>query len=332
MPIKTTVVGSFPPPRWFDGQSGRLALRDAIMVVLKSQELAGIDLVSDGELHRYNPDRPESSGIFEYFAARMAGVRTSLSVTDLQRLRLDPAAAAQSRLTGMVAGEIGEGTLNLPAEYYFSRGLTRLPVKFACLGPHLLVKMLTDRHYGSLFGMAMAISRALRQQVELIDADVVQLNEGEIDPNPEETEWAVKAVNHVLEGIRGKKAVHICVGGRQAQPPAPGVWKDIVTFANGLRADYLLVEMARWGGAALAAFRELDSRIRLGLGILDVRDCAVETAELVARRIEEAAGILGPDRIQFVHPDRGLRMLPRAVAEEKLRAMVEGRNLFEGRK
>ena len=40
---------------------------------------------------------------------------------------------------------------------------------------------------------------------------------------------------------------------------------------------------------------------------------------------------VGGERIGYLHPDCGLRMLPRAVADGKLRALVGGRDQFLGR-
>src|SRR6266511_282650 len=48
--ILTTVVCSYPVPSWLLAQPSEGNRRDAVMVVLKAQELAGIDVVSDGEL------------------------------------------------------------------------------------------------------------------------------------------------------------------------------------------------------------------------------------------------------------------------------------------
>ena len=61
--IKTTVVGSYPVPTWLVGNTSRLVLRDAVMSVLKTQELAGLDLISDGELIRFDPSHPETKGL-----------------------------------------------------------------------------------------------------------------------------------------------------------------------------------------------------------------------------------------------------------------------------
>jgi 5-methyltetrahydropteroyltriglutamate--homocysteine methyltransferase len=62
--------------------------------------------------------------------------------------------------------------------------------------------------------------------------------------------------------------------------------------------------------------------------VIDIKDNEVETPDQVARRIERAACCLSLERIAFVHPDCGLWMLPRNVADGKLRALVAGRDLF----
>ncbi len=67
--IKTTLVGSYPVPAWLAAHPSELALKDATAVVIHLQELAGIDLVVDGELYRFDPDHPETNGMIEYFVA-----------------------------------------------------------------------------------------------------------------------------------------------------------------------------------------------------------------------------------------------------------------------
>ena len=78
MPIRTTVVGSYPVPHWLLGDTSRGTLRDAIMVVLKTQELAGIDVIADGELNRFDPSHPETNGMIDYFVSRMDGIAHAL--------------------------------------------------------------------------------------------------------------------------------------------------------------------------------------------------------------------------------------------------------------
>jgi len=89
--IKTTVVGSYPVPSWLVGSTSRLVLRDAVMAVLKTQELAGLDLVSDGELMRFDPSHPETNGMVDYFASQMDGIRKEFTLSDFDRFRSDRA-------------------------------------------------------------------------------------------------------------------------------------------------------------------------------------------------------------------------------------------------
>jgi len=125
--------------------------------------------------------------------------------------------------------------------------------------------------------------------------------------------------------------VHICFGNYGGQPVLRGFWRDLVPFLNSLHADHLVLEFARRGYDELDVFTDLDPKIALGIGMIDIKDNEVETPELVATRIERVVKTLGAERLRYVHPDCGFWMLQRSVADRKMRALVEGRNLFEGR-
>ena len=332
MSIQTTVVGSYPTPLWLYNDNSRTTLRDAILVVLKTQELAGIDVVADGELNRFNPSHPETNGMIDYFVSSMDGIRGRFSITDIERFRADSGVAYRAEPAGIVTGEIGEGTLNLPWDCEFTRALTCHRLKFTCTGPHMLAKVLTDRHYGNRAALAMAIARVLRRQLERVGADVVQLDEANISGHPEDREWALEAINHVLEGVRVERALHVCFGNYGGQSVQKGFWPSLIPFFNGLKVNHLVLEFARRGYEELEAFRDLDPAIGLGLGVVDIKDNQIEAPDLIARRIENAARALGHDRVTYIHPDCGFWMLQRSVADGKMRALVQGRDLYEGRK
>ncbi len=327
--ILTTVVGSYPIPSWLQGDTSRLTLLDAVMVVLKTQELAGLDVISDGELQRFDPGHPDTNGMIDYFVSRMDGVKTSFSRADLERFRSDKGLEYRSVPAGVATGKIGEGALNLPADYHAVRSLTARPLKFTCTGPHMLSKVLMDAHYGGRAAMALDIAAVLRRQLESIDAAIVQIDEANISGHPEDSVWAAEAINHVLDGVRTQRAVHICFGNYGGQTVQKGFWSDMLPFLNSLHADHLVLEFARRGYGELEAFRDLDSRIALGIGVVDIKDNEVEKPDLIAGRIEQIVRALGPGRLRYIHPDCGLWMLHRSVADRKLRALVEGRNLFE---
>lgn len=104
----------------------------------------------------------------------------------------------------------------------------------------------------------------------------------------------------------------------------------LVSSPNSLRCDHLVLEMAHRPDAELGALRDVDASLRLGIGVIDVKVNTVETPEEVARRIERAVAELGRERVRWVHPDCGLWMLKRSVADRKLEALVLSRNLFLG--
>ena len=81
----------------------------------------------------------------------------------------------------------------------------------------------------------------------------------------------------------------------------------------------------------LAVFKELRPEIGLGLGVVDIKVNQVESADEIARAIERAEQILGVGRVTYINPDCGFWMLPRSIADSKIRALVEGRDLYEGR-
>ena len=232
----------------------------------------------------------------------------------------------------MWESEIGEGVLNLSADYQFTRNLTTRPLKFTCTGPHMLAKTVTDRHYGSYGKVCAAIAEVLRKQLERIPADVVQVDEANISGHPEDTPWAIEALNHVLDGIQTTRAVHICFGNYGGQSIQKGFWKSLLPLLNALHVHHYVLEFARRGYEELPVLKDLDSKIGIGLSVVDIKDNEVESADLIASRIENACEVLGEERIHYIHPDCGFWMLQRSVADRKMKALSDGRDLFYDRK
>ncbi|HEY2098965.1 MAG: 5-methyltetrahydropteroyltriglutamate--homocysteine methyltransferase [Pseudonocardiales bacterium] len=105
---------------------------------------------------------------------------------------------------------------------------------------------------------------------------------------------------------------------------------ELYPFFAALRADHVVLEAARHDTEDLKILGELDN-LRFGIGVIDVKDTQVETADQVAARIERAVSWLGsPERIAYVHPDCGFWVLPRAVADGKIAALVAGRDRYLG--
>jgi 5-methyltetrahydropteroyltriglutamate--homocysteine methyltransferase len=329
--IRTTVIGSYPIPDWLKVAPTRGALRDAIMVVLKIQELAGIDVVADGELSRFDVNHPETDGMIDYFIRPMAGITTDLSRQQIEAFHKTEGMAYRIQPAGIITGGVGEGTLNLPRDYGFVRGLTEKPLKFTVTSPYMLGKVLLDQHYGNGSDAIMAIADVLRRQVEAIDAPVIQVDEANVTGHPYDGLFAAEAINVVLDGIRDERGVHLCFGNYGGQPVQKGLWKDLLPFMNALHCDHLLLEFARRGYGEVGVLRDLDPKIRVGVGVIDIKDNVVESPEEVARRIEDVVRIIGEERIAYVNPDCGFWMLPRSVADRKMQNLTKGRDLFYGK-
>ncbi len=329
--IRTTVVGSYPVPEWLIAAPSEQALLDATRVVIATQEAAGVDVVCDGELYRFDLDHPETNGMIEYFVRPMDGVRHDLSFNEIVAYRAMPGMRFRTRPPGVVDGPIGSGTLDLPLACQRAAALATHTFKFTVTGPHMLAKTLLDRHYGDTAELAHAIGDVLAEQVGHVDADIIQIDEANLPGHPEEWEWAASAMNRVLDAVKTTPAVHLCFGNYGGQSVQKGTWEQLMRYLNALHADHVVLECAHRPPEELAVFRDLKPEIGFGLGVVDIKVTEVEAADAVARSIERAESLLGAGRVRYVHPDCGFWMLKRSIADAKMRALAQGRDLYEGR-
>ncbi len=332
-PLRTTVVGSYPVPAWLPLARHAQALRDAVMVVMKTQELAGVDVISDGELSRYDVNHPETNGMIDYFVRPLQGIRSTLSRAERQEFHERSEWQFRAQPAGVIEAPLGEGQLDLPAAYQSVRNLTTAPLKFTVTSPYMLAKTLLDRHYPSLEERTLALADILAAQVQAIAAPVLQVDEANLPGSPEDGPLAAEAINRILRASPSpQKGVHLCFGNYGGQTVQRGFFRDLLPFFNALECDHLVLEFARRGYGEVEVFRDLKDSITLGIGVIDIKDNEIETPDEVAHRIERAVDTLGNDRIGWVHPDCGFWMLPRNVADGKLRSLVRGRDLFLGQR
>ena len=329
--IKTTVVGSYPVPDWLVAAPNDQALTDATRVVLHTQEQAGIDLVCDGELYRFDVNHPATNGMIEYFVRPMSGVRTAIDFEELVAYRNQTGMGFRLQPPGVIDGPIGHGALDLSGACRRAADLASMPLKFTLTGPHMLAKTLVDKHYGKVEDVALAIADVLAEQVRHIDAPVIQLDEANLPGNPAEWEWASEAINRVLDEVKGTAAVHLCFGNYGGQSIQSGNWSRLMDYLNSLHVDHIVMECRNRPSEELAVFRDLRPEIGMGLGVIDVKATEIESADEIARQLERAATVLGEGRVHYIHPDCGFWMLKRPIADGKIRALVAGRDLYEGR-
>lgn len=329
--IRTTVVGSYPVPDWLIASPTEQALIDATRVVIATQEQAGIDVVCDGELYRFDVNHPETNGMIEYFVRPMDGIRTRISFEEAMDYRRQAGMRFRARPPGVVDGPIGSGSLDLPAACSRAGRLASKPLKFTVTGPHMLAKTLADNHYGSRPALTEAIARTLAEQVAQCDAEIIQLDEANLPGSPDEWRWAADAINIVLDAVKTTPAVHLCFGNYGGQSIQHGTWGKLIDYLNALHVDHIVMENAHRPAEELAVFKDLRPEIGLGLGVVDIKRTDIESPEDIARAIERAQATIGPGRVRYIHPDCGFWMLKRSIADAKIRALVQGRDLFEGR-
>jgi len=328
--IQTTTVGSYPIPDWLTALPSDQARTDAMRVVFDIQRQAGIDLPTDGELYRFDVNHPDTNGMIDYFIAPMEGVRTRMGRSDWEAFGRNQSMGFRSKPAGVVMNELGEGGLNLLADCASAAAVAGGPFKFTVTSPYMLARTLVDNHYRDFETLTMAIAQVLAIQVIDLDCACLQVDEANITGNPADADLAARAINLLLDRVKTAKAVHLCFGNYGGQTIQKGEWRSLIQFLNSLHVDHLVLELACRPEADLDALKDVDPKIKLGIGVVEVKINHVETADEVAARIEIAEQRLGPDRVGWVHPDCGFWMLKRSVADRKIAALVAGRNLYLG--
>jgi 5-methyltetrahydropteroyltriglutamate--homocysteine methyltransferase len=329
--ILTTTVGSYPVPDWLPALPSEQSLIDATRVVFDIQRRAGIDLPTDGELYRFDINHPDTNGMIDYFVRRLGGIRSDVGRREAEEFRSKAEMRFRSKPAGVVVGPVTEGSLNLPDDCARASEIARGPFKFTVTSPYMLARTLLDDHYRDLHALTLAIADALAAQAARLDCACVQVDEANVPGNPDDGPLAAEAINRILANVRGEKAVHFCFGNYGGQTVQPGTWAPLLSFLNSLNADHLVLELAHRPASDLQALQDLDSRIGIGVGVIDIKINHVETPEEVARALERAERALGADRVRYAHPDCGFWMLKRSVADRKIASLVRGRDLYLGR-
>ncbi len=329
--ILTTTVGSYPVPDWLAALPSEQALLDATRVVFNLQRQAGIDLPTDGELYRFDVNHPDTNGMIEYFVHQLGGIRKEVGRQDTAAFRAKSEMRFRLKPAAVVTGAITEGVLNLPEDCARAASVAGGPFKFTLTSPYMLARTLLDEHYHDFTKLTLAIADALAAQVGELNCACVQVDEANIPGNPADGPLAAEAINRVLDAVRVEKAVHFCFGNYGGQTIQRGTWAALISFLNSLHTDHLVLELAHRPPSDLEALKDVEARIGIGLGVVNIKANHIETPEEIARAIERAEMILGPNRVRYVHPDCGFWMLKRSVADRKVAALVKGRDLYLGR-
>lgn len=329
-PLLTTVVGSYPQPGWLvDRQTlaaGVLRIRnadfwrippehleeaqdDASLLAIRDMELAGLDIISDGEIRR------------ESYSNRFA---TALEGIDLERPGEVISARGQRTPVPRVVEPVRRIRPVQVRDLEFLRANTHCKIKATLPGPFTMAQQAQNDYYPDRESLAMDYAACVNEEVKDLfraGADVVQLDEPWLRNNPAEArEFAVKAIGRALEDAGGTTALHLCFGYAAVVSEKPGA-HDFLTELESSVVQQVSIESAQ-PNLDLSVLRELPSKTII-LGVLDLSDPKIETPETVADRIQKALKYVAPERLQLA-PDCGMKYLPRQTALGKLRAMTVG--------
>lgn len=374
--LPVTTVGSWPRPKELlraqkqlrQGQLSEAAFNaladQAVLTVLRLQEEAGVDIVTDGEQRRDN--------FYSFVAQKLSGVKlmTLLEMLDLiedkagfERLLQTLDVPAYSISNPTCAGKIERRQPLAVDELRFLKQHTSKPVKIPLPGPYLLTRAMyvaevTRPFYPTKEDLAEDVVRILREEIqELIaaGADFIQFDEPVLtelvftqgqtrtfmcaalaarkDP-AEELEFAVSLINRVVEGMEGvRTGLHICRGNwsQDESTLLRGSYEPLAPYLERLKVQQLVLEYATERAGDLISFEGKE----LGLGVVNPRTVGVESREEIETSIRQALTYFRPDQL-FLNPDCGFGTFSHRpvnsaeIAVQKLKAIAEAAQLLRG--
>ena len=332
--LLTTVVGSYPQPDWLidrERLGARLPPRvrarelwrveepfleeaqdDATRLAVRDMELAGVDVITDGEMRR------------ESYSNRFA---TALEGVDVDNPGVALDRTGHENPVPRVVGPIRRARPVEVRDVEFLRAITDRRIKITVPGPFTMAQQAQNDHYADERNLALAYADAVNDELrdlKAAGADVVQIDEPYLQARPEAARaYALEAIDRALDGIDGDTVLHTCFG-----------YAHIVhTRLTGYPFLAELADCAATHVSVEAAQPDLDPSVLRGLagktivlGVLHLGAADVETPETVAGRIRRALEVVPPERL-VVAPDCGMKYLPRERAFGKLRSMVAGARL-----
>ena len=337
--LPTTMVGSWPRPLWLRGGVLRMSpyeidhldmyqrtlYEDAVRLCVKDQDLAGLDIVTDGNQY-FEGETPYDKIQMLLVPLRLHGFRgfgppgTAPGMEQYFR----PVVHDRVRWVRPMFGGVLEAV----------RLATDKPFKINInAGPATVATWCDDQWYGDPAALradvADAFNRELRWLADHGDT-AIQLTEQAFIASGGRDDWVVETMNRAAHGVEAHLAWHMCYGNaREFDCVYPEVNAACLAklFASGRRLEWqeIHLETARPAMAEmdlLGNWLDRDGTV-LGIGVVEVMNPRVEHADDVAARIRTALEHAPAERL-VISTDCGLYQLPRDVAFRKLRALVEG--------
>jgi 5-methyltetrahydropteroyltriglutamate--homocysteine methyltransferase len=327
--LPTTVVGSYPQPRWLidraklGGKVPRVrepdlwripepwleeAQDDATVLAIRDMERAGIDIITDGEMRR------------ESYSNRFA---TALEGIDIARPGSTINRSGVPIPVPRVAGPIRRRGAVEVRDVEFLRKHTSKKIKITLPGPFTMAQQAQDDYYKDEEALALAFAAAVNEELRDLKragADVLQLDEPWLQARPERAvRYGVRAINRALEGIPGPTIVHLCFGYAAAVKDKPTGYSFLPQL-EATSASQISIEAAQ-PRLDLSVLKNLNKTLLVG--VIDLGTETVETPNEVASRIRAALKHVSAERL-VVAPDCGMKYLTREAAFGKLKALAAG--------
>jgi 5-methyltetrahydropteroyltriglutamate--homocysteine methyltransferase len=329
MLFSTSLVGSYPQPDWLIDRvklGARFpprvrarelwrvpepylaeACNDATIVAIRAQEEAGLDIVTDGEIRR--------ESYSNRFATALEGIDIDNPGTALDR-------SGHPNPVPRIVGTIRRRHAVAVDDLRFLLGHTDRRVKITVPGPFTMAQQAQNDFYPSDEAAAMDYAAAVNEEIRDLfaaGADVVQIDEPYMQARPQKArEYGLRALNRALQGVDGTTAVHICFGYAAIIHERPSGYSFLPELA-GCSCKQVSIETAQ-SGLDCAVLSKLPDK-KILVGCLDLSTNEIETPDVVVERIRKALKFVAPGNV-ILAPDCGMKYLPRAVADGKLRAMV----------
>ena len=359
--LPTTITGSLPRPSWYTENLGiksfldamvvsrfREQYVDALSVYLREQEVAGLDIVTDGDC-RFDQDvggqswtsyPPHHMTGFEQTHPKLARAGAGGIAFPRGHILHD---YLEARVMPKIVGPVGRGEMQYAEIWKAAQRLTGKPVKFGTVTPELVAFAVQDEHYADVPARIMALSDAFNEELhDLADAGcpVIQLEEpqihlaaarGIVDKviNPA---FFLRVFNNTVKGLRAKTEVwcHTCWGNPSQQRMFAKVqsYQPALELLNQVDADVITFETKSSGAMDLEAIGRTITGKKVGIGVIDHHTLQVESAEEVADLLRQALRHIPAERL-VVSSDCGMGRegMSRRHALYKMVALVQGTNL-----
>ena len=331
MPLRTTVIGSYPFPGWLEyacqnldsfGSADRVELQeDAVIAAIHDQVSAGLDVITDGEQTRLD------------FNLSFYGFIDGLDLEPVPTRRFGPPAHDQRGKHEII------GELRAPRGLGVVEEWTRLkrlapagPVlKASVPGPYTLSgRLLPNTFYRDRYAITDALVPLVAAELKaLVEVGCREITIDEPSMScyayREDPERFVEIFNRTVEVVSGRArlSTHLCFGNYKARAIGPRRYAPMFPAFSRLKVDEVHLEMASREFAELELIEQLVSHFDVAIGIVDVKSYYIETAQDIAARVEKCLQYAPPERLSFA-PDCGLSQTARWAARQKLRNMVEG--------